>query len=327
MDEAFTFPMPPLVTALFHNRGSGNPSLLWRLFRSAVEGIDTVSDEDFMLAQAICGVAVKKLTQALFLINARQVLPYDDWTLSLGVVEGGRANPVAWNDYRSDLAELLEAFPGCMPYEIDLLAYETRRSDLPLKLDPTRCWQISTNVYNDGMDRWDDFELNNCAYTGGPGKRQGSWREYDAENHELEPTRFTNQGRATSSWFGSQASAAFRSVVAGKHDGHGTRSVTDICASACARFARRQPRSPARHYPPTARPVVRGLWAGHLAQWPHDHGHGARCYTSRQRMESTWKRPPSSREALPVSTFRTSPTFGSMTPCSASPCLSKPTTA
>ncbi|MDE0037295.1 MAG: AAA family ATPase [Gammaproteobacteria bacterium] len=69
LDEAFIFPTPPLVTALFHNKGVGNPSLLWRLFRSAVKGIDAVSDEDFMLAQEISGVAIKKLTQALFLIK------------------------------------------------------------------------------------------------------------------------------------------------------------------------------------------------------------------------------------------------------------------
>ena len=51
LDEAFIFPTPPLVTALFHNKGVGNPSSLWRLFRSAVKGIGAVSDEDFMLAQ------------------------------------------------------------------------------------------------------------------------------------------------------------------------------------------------------------------------------------------------------------------------------------
>lgn len=183
-DEAFIFPTPPLITALFHNRGAGDPSLLWRLFHSAVGGIESVSREDFMSAQEISGVAIKKLTQALFLANAREFLPYDDWTLSLGVVDGGRGKPVEWENYRNDVGKLREAFPGCMPYEIDALAYETRRADSPLKLDPGRRWQISTNVYNDGRNLWEDFELNNWAYTGGPGK--GSWNEYDPGTNELQ---------------------------------------------------------------------------------------------------------------------------------------------
>ena len=192
LDEAFIFPTPPLVAALFHNRGAGNTNLLWKLFRSAVESIESVSGADFVAAQEISGVAIRKLTQALFLINAREFLPYDDWTLALGVVEAKRGGSVSFDDYRNDISKLREAFPGCMPYEINMLAYETGRTDSPLKLDPTRPWQISTNVYNDAVDRWEDFELNNWAYTGGPGK--GSWNDYhhgtdDLQYHVHEPTK------------------------------------------------------------------------------------------------------------------------------------------
>ena len=39
-DEAFIFPTAPLVNALFHYGREGDPVLLWRLFGSAVAGID-----------------------------------------------------------------------------------------------------------------------------------------------------------------------------------------------------------------------------------------------------------------------------------------------
>ena len=183
-DEAFIFPTPPLVTALFHDRGKGNPALLGRLFGSAVAGIDSVSGADFEQAQQIGGVAAAKLTQALFLINGREFLPYDDATQALrGAAD--REHRISWDDYRSVVAGLRQAFPGCWPYEINLLAYETSKKDNPLVLNPTDMWQISTRVYghNDPRDMWEDFERNNCAYTGGPGS--GGWVNYDPATSEL----------------------------------------------------------------------------------------------------------------------------------------------
>ena len=206
-DEAFVFPTPPLVTALFHDSGAGNPTLLWRLFRSAVDGIESVSGEDFVSAQEeLRGVAITKLTQALFLANPREFQPYDRRMQSLGVVDAKLNQTVSMEAYRSVIDQLQKAFPGCMPYEIDRLAYETGRDNSPLTLDPTRRWQISTNVRNDGADGWKDFELNNWAHTGGPGK--GSWGEYDPATNELQYkvylpeqgdillVRFAGEGRA-----------------------------------------------------------------------------------------------------------------------------------
>ena len=69
LDEAFVFPTPIRFTTLFHSRGTGNPELLWRLFRGAVSGLDDIDADDFGQAFKIGSVALKKLTQALFLVN------------------------------------------------------------------------------------------------------------------------------------------------------------------------------------------------------------------------------------------------------------------
>ena len=39
-DHRFIFPTPPRVNSLFHERGEGNPRLIWKLFREAVQGIE-----------------------------------------------------------------------------------------------------------------------------------------------------------------------------------------------------------------------------------------------------------------------------------------------
>ena len=185
LDDAFIFPTPPLVTALFPAQGDGDLALLWRLFRAAVEGMDAVSGEDFEAAQGLTGVAAAKLTQALFLVNGREFLPYDGATQSLRGDNARREHRIGWEDYRNAVTALGEAFPGCRPYEINMLAYETSKNDNPLKLNPANLWQISTRVYgnDDPRDEWDDFERENWAYTGGPGK--GGWDDYDPAKDKL----------------------------------------------------------------------------------------------------------------------------------------------
>ena len=60
LDEAFVFPTPPRINTLFHFKGKGDPALLWRLFRSAVSGIEDIDADDFGGALAIGNVALKK---------------------------------------------------------------------------------------------------------------------------------------------------------------------------------------------------------------------------------------------------------------------------
>ena len=175
-NEEFIFPQSRPDAALFNDSGRGNPAALWRLFRSAVDGVDSVAAEDFNMALQIRYVAIKKLTQTLCLVNAHKFLPYDDAILSLGITDRRPVKDVNWETYQNDLVKTREAFPGCRPYEISLFAYESSKSSNPLKVSPDRCFQISTNVYNDHRDMWEDFSSNNWAYTGGPG--EGSWSDY-----------------------------------------------------------------------------------------------------------------------------------------------------
>ena len=181
-EEESIFPTP-FRNQLFRHGSRDDASLLWRLFRSAVDGMDAVAGEDFENAQRISGVKAVKLTQALFLANGEEFVPYDT-TLALMDARGPKRDTISWDDYRQAVAALLDAFPGCRPCEINLLGYETGKKN-PLKLNPAGLWQISTRLGGDEdpTDAWEDFERNNCAYTAGPG--YGTWDEYDRENHEL----------------------------------------------------------------------------------------------------------------------------------------------
>ena len=169
-EEAFVFPTPPRINTLFHSRGRGDPALLWRLFRSAVSGFEHIDAEDFEGALAIGNVALKKLTQALFLVNSDSFLPIDQHTTSLGLFRFNRPpNRVTLPEY-SDLIDLLRnAFPGCRLVEINMFAY-LRSTRLAVRTE--HCFQISTNVYNEPEDHWPDFEDGNYVFTGGPGENR-----------------------------------------------------------------------------------------------------------------------------------------------------------
>lgn len=180
-EEEFIFPQPQPNAALFNDSGRGDPKVLWRLFRSAVKGIDSVAAEDFNRAQEIGYVKITKVTQALFLVNPDDFLPYDDAIHSLGIADPSPGNTVKWETYRKDLEKIRSLFPGCSPYEISLLAYECGKSSNPLRVNPDRCFQVSTNVHNDKEDRWEDFSSNNWAYTGGPGIAGVSWEDYERD--------------------------------------------------------------------------------------------------------------------------------------------------
>ena len=170
LEEAFVFPTPPRINTLFHSGGQGDPDLLWRLFRSAESGFEHIDAEDFEGALAIGNVALKKLTQALFLVNADSFLPIDQHTTSLGLFRFNKPpNRVTLPEY-SDLTDLLRnAFPGCRLFEINLFAY-LRSTGLAVR--PAHCFQISTNVYNEAEDHWPDFDDGNHVFTGGPGQNK-----------------------------------------------------------------------------------------------------------------------------------------------------------
>ena len=167
-DEFFIFPTPTPQNTLFHRRGDGNPSLLWRLFRDAVQGFDAVTAADFEQTLEIGNVATTKLTQVLFLVNPLAFIPIDDHAEALGLVDSV-PYPISWDEYGRLINVFKETFPECQLYEANMFCYLTSRGKL--RVDANRCFQVSTNVYDDNEDHWDDFESNNWVYTGGPGQK------------------------------------------------------------------------------------------------------------------------------------------------------------
>ena len=172
-DDAFFFPHPIPLNVLFHdvvNKGPGaaNPDLLWELFRAALSGANKLDGRMFDQALDIPHVAITKLTHALFLINPHEFVPTDssrDLTKS--------RLPKNWDEYKSELAKARRLLPNCRPYEINVAGY------LLKNVRTDRCFQVSSNVYDDGRDYWgDDFKPNNWVYTGGP-KSGTAWHDYD----------------------------------------------------------------------------------------------------------------------------------------------------
>ena len=160
-----------MVAALFNSRGKGRPDLLWSLFRSAVSGVESVDESDFDGALEISGVKIAKLTQVLFLINPMEFLPFDDTgVLSLDGSALDKPKNIRWSRYREELRRIRDGFPGCWPYEINLLAYLRHRGRITI--NNQQCYQVSTNVYESG-DLWDDFRQNNWVYTGERGNEMG----------------------------------------------------------------------------------------------------------------------------------------------------------
>ena len=205
IDEAFIFPQPPPNATLFHAGGGGRPDLLRSLFRQAARGMDSINAMEFNKALQIKFVKITKLSHVLFLIKPDEFLPYDTM-LSLGAAKPAKTSDENWDYYAAELPKIRDMFPGCIPYEINFLAYQVRKAKDALRVDPGRCFQISTNVYNDGVDRWEEFAENYWAVTGGPGNGVG-WDEDSPEpgsaQYSLEEprqgdillVRFANQGR------------------------------------------------------------------------------------------------------------------------------------
>ena len=177
VDEAIIFPVPPAVNVLFHDGVDYNPELLWKLFRGALGTSGEMDAQDFERTLRIRGVATPKLTQTLFLINPDEFIPIDNHTTSLGLFSFERPPPqVTLAQYRGLIGRVRDVFPGCELFETNIFAY--LRSTGKLTVHGDRCFQISTNVYNEYEDYWDEFDSSNSAYTGGPGNNEG-WDNFD----------------------------------------------------------------------------------------------------------------------------------------------------
>ena len=190
--EAWTFPTPPAnAVALFNWRGESNPSLMWRLFRSARQGLDQVKAVDFDDALTVKGVKRKKLTQALCLINPSEFVPYDDTMVPL--LPDIEPEPFKFSTYRQVLAELRKIFPDCGFHEINLFAYWRKRN---LANEERRFYQVSTRVYGyEDHDRWDEFSENNWVRTGGSGPEGRVYPLYEPKPGDIILARFGTSGR------------------------------------------------------------------------------------------------------------------------------------
>ena len=185
LDDGFIFPTPSYrAQVLFHNKGQGEPTLLWNLFRGAVQGLDSVSPEGFDGALNIGNDWRVKLTQALFLINPSQFIACDD---KMDLFVKLPTGDFDWEHYKEWLQEVRGLFSGCEPYEINHFAYLRWLGSLPVHSD--RCFQVSTRAWGeDGGDFWNDnrperdFAPNHWVFTGGPGSGTG-WEGYDESKH------------------------------------------------------------------------------------------------------------------------------------------------
>ena len=173
VDEHYIFPTPPGLNVLFHNGKSFNIDLLWRLFRQAVPVDPEIEPNDFKDVLEIKNVATPKLTQSLFLINPRYFLPVDnssaDLSQTLDLPTPSEIESGGYETYRSFLDRVKRAFPGCQPYEINMLLYLQNSEKIQVS---GQFYQISTYVYDPGGgDYWenrdDSFKENNWVFTGG----------------------------------------------------------------------------------------------------------------------------------------------------------------
>ena len=177
------------IPALFHNGKTFQSELLWKLFRRAVKDEKKIDQQNFKDVLKIPNVRIRKMTQSLFIINPKRFLPIDMSTevisknllgvnffeLEKEIFEGG------YEKYKFIIKTIKSYFPGCHFYEINQFLY-LQSTKNKLINNSTKIFQVSANVYNDGIDLWDfnesnpqdklTFKENSCVYTGGPGNKR-----------------------------------------------------------------------------------------------------------------------------------------------------------
>ena len=162
--EAFYFPQPRPVAVLFHDGGAGNPNCSGICFAKPRQASIPSRRATSKGALKIPRVALSKLTQTLFLVNPKEFLSFDNTgVLPLEISTLKKPVEIEWSHYREELDRIRDAFPGCWPYEINMLAYLHNTNELVI--GTRRRFQISANVYENG-DLWEDFRDNNWVYTG-----------------------------------------------------------------------------------------------------------------------------------------------------------------
>ncbi len=171
------FPTPTPQNLLFWQNDrlrERNPQLLWRLLKFTVNGLGEVNPDDFSGALKIPNVGVTKFTETLALINASEFLSADQHLLSLKidqferVPDSKKKHEFSLETYIEILDSVKKFFPDCKLYEIGLFAYKLSTEADKFQPNLSKYFQVSTNAFDDGVDRWEDFLNNNCVFTGGP---------------------------------------------------------------------------------------------------------------------------------------------------------------
>ena len=162
----FIFPQPDPRGVQFTWTGA-DPRLLWEMFDQAcvadAESYDAVDADTFARTLQIKGVRVPKLTQVLFLLNPMVFQPFD----SNALLSLFRETPdeISWADYVAEMRRIRTVFPGCHPYELNVIGFLWAGEHLPRK--GNRWYQLGASD-----DEWRDFRDNNRVHHGGRANQQ-----------------------------------------------------------------------------------------------------------------------------------------------------------
>ena len=169
LSDRFIFPHANPQNVEFHSTGD-DPNVFWDMFDQARacgpggESYEPTIAEAFVRSLQVKGVGVAKLTHVLFLINPRAFVPLDRNAVSpLGVGSFKRPpDKKLYAEYVDEMQRIRTAFPGCQPYEINVISYLWTSGKLPRK--GLRWYQIGVSD-----DEWRDFRDNHRVHHVGKG--------------------------------------------------------------------------------------------------------------------------------------------------------------
>ena len=186
----YVFPTPtPNTLSLFYSKGNyinkegstvGN-ACLWSLFNQVYSG-NTINENDFRNVLSLKNVGFSKLSQAMFLINPEQYIPFDTQMNSLPVSELEDLKQVVYrideegiSVYHQAIEKLKYAFPGCKLYETNLLNVLINSADYDQLRVSNKYCQVSSWVYGQkDKDYIQNFIDQNAVWTGGQESTRGA---------------------------------------------------------------------------------------------------------------------------------------------------------